>query len=147
MKGKILEYSIATKSGIISGHDGVRYNFSINEWKSENQPLANQIVDFTINEEQAIGIFLEKNVSSGKKSKIVAGLLAIFLGGFGIHKFYLGCTKSGIITLILFIFGMILLFIPTMIIGTIAFIEGILYIVKSDEDFDEQYVQNKKCWF
>ncbi len=30
------------------------------------------------------------------KSKMVAGLLAIFLGGFGVHNFYLGDTKMGI---------------------------------------------------
>ena len=32
-----------------------------------------------------------------QKSKIVAGLLGIFLGGLGIHRFYLGYTMMGII--------------------------------------------------
>lgn len=31
------------------------------------------------------------------KSKLVAGLLGIFLGGFGVHNFYLGYTKKAII--------------------------------------------------
>ena len=35
------------------------------------------------------------------KSKIAAGLLGIFLGGLGIHRFYLGYTKIGIIQLVL----------------------------------------------
>ena len=35
----------------------------------------------------------------GTKSSIVAGLLGIFLGGLGIHDFYLGYTKFGIIHL------------------------------------------------
>lgn len=35
------------------------------------------------------------------KSKIAAGLLGIFLGGLGVHRFYLGYTKIGIIQLVL----------------------------------------------
>ncbi len=34
------------------------------------------------------------------KQKLVAGLLGIFLGGFGVHRFYLGYTKIGIIQII-----------------------------------------------
>ena len=37
----------------------------------------------------------------GAKSKLIAGLLGIFLGGLGIHDFYLGNTKKGIIHIIL----------------------------------------------
>ena len=36
-----------------------------------------------------------------QKSKHVAVLLAFFLGGFGIHDFYLGYTKNGIIKIVL----------------------------------------------
>lgn len=35
------------------------------------------------------------------KSKIVAGLLALFLGGWGIHNFYLGHTMKGVLQLLL----------------------------------------------
>ena len=34
--------------------------------------------------------------SSGQKSKLTAGLLGIFLGGLGIHNFYLGYTGKAI---------------------------------------------------
>jgi len=37
----------------------------------------------------------------GNKSKIVAGLLALFFGGLGIHNFYLGYIKKAVIQLIL----------------------------------------------
>ncbi|MBR7132084.1 MAG: TM2 domain-containing protein [Clostridia bacterium] len=40
-------------------------------------------------------------VSGEQKSKLVAVLLAFFLGGIGIHDFYLGYTKYGIIKIIL----------------------------------------------
>lgn len=147
MKGKILDYNIQKSEGIISSDDGNRYTFTSSEWKSDKSPAVNQSVDFQIDGENAIQIYLDKIAVSSSKSKIAAGLLAIFLGGFGIHKFYLGCNTAGIIMLLVFLFGFILLGFPSIIIGLIAFIEGILYFIKSDEDFEEIYVNNKKCWF
>ncbi|MCP4643327.1 MAG: NINE protein [bacterium] len=41
----------------------------------------------------------------GTKSKVVAGLLGIFLGGLGIHRFYLGFTGLGVAMLVLQIIG------------------------------------------
>ena len=40
-----------------------------------------------------------------KKNKTTAGLLALFLGGLGAHKFYLGKTKMEIIYLVLCLTG------------------------------------------
>lgn len=34
------------------------------------------------------------------KQKLVAGLLGIFLGAWGVHQFYLGDNKKGIIRII-----------------------------------------------
>lgn len=42
------------------------------------------------------------------KSKMVAGLLAIFLGTFGVHNFYLGYTTKAIIQLVVTIVGIVL---------------------------------------
>lgn len=77
---------------------------------------------------------------AGTKSKTVAGLLGILLGGLGAHKFYLGYTTQGIIQLILSLvtFG---------IGGILGLVEGILYLTKSDADFENTYVQGKKAWF
>jgi TM2 domain-containing membrane protein YozV len=59
------------------------------------------------------------------KSKIAAGLLGIFLGGFGVHRFYLGFTRIGIIQIVVTIF--------TCGIGSLwGFVEGILYLVGSN---------------
>lgn len=60
------------------------------------------------------------------KSKVAAGVLAIFLGGIGIHKFYLGKIGMGILYL---------LFCWTGIPAIVAFIEGIVYLCSNDENF------------
>jgi TM2 domain-containing membrane protein YozV len=74
----------------------------------------------------------------GADKKIVAGILGILLGGFGVHKFYLGYTKEGIIQLLLSLFC---------IGGILGLIEGILYLTKSDEEFVATYIHGRKGWF
>jgi TM2 domain-containing membrane protein YozV len=68
--------------------------------------------------------------ASKGRNKLTAGLLAIFLGGLGVHKFYLGQSTAGIIYLVLCWTGIPLV---------IGFIEGILLLVMSDADFDSKY--------
>ena len=77
-------------------------------------------------------------MASGKK--VPAGVLGILLGAFGVHKFYLGYTKEGIIQLALTL-------VTCGFVSIIGLIEGIIYLTKSDEEFDETYVNNKKGWF
>jgi TM2 domain-containing membrane protein YozV len=77
---------------------------------------------------------------AGADKKLVAGLLGILLGGFGVHKFYLGYTKEGIIQLIA-------TFVTCGAASLIGLIEGILYLTKSDEEFVATYVNGKKGWF
>lgn len=84
---------------------------------------------------------------SGEKSKIAAGLLAIFLGTLGVHKFYLGYTKEGLIMLLITILGSILFGLGAIVMAVIAFIEGIIYLTKTDEQFEAIYVQGEKGWF
>ena len=79
-----------------------------------------------------------------QKSKVTAGVLGILLGAFGIHKFYLGYTKAGVIMLLVSILS---LGFAATVMEVIGLIEGILYLTKSDEEFYYTYVQNKKEWF
>jgi TM2 domain-containing membrane protein YozV len=86
------------------------------------------------------------------KSPIAAGLLALFLGTLGVHKFYLGYTKEGIILLASTLFSYLLVLIligliPLTIIGVICFVEAILYLTKSEADFNATYVQGHRPWF
>ena len=67
------------------------------------------------------------------KSKVVAGVLAIFLGGIGIHRFYLG-QWWGIFYLLLF---------WTWIPAIIAFIEGIVFLCTSDENWNRAHGHKK----
>ena len=75
------------------------------------------------------------------KSKVAAGVLAIVLGSLGIHKFYLGYVLPGILLIIITV-------VTCGIVGPIiALIEGILYLTKTDEEFHNTYVTNRKEWF
>ncbi len=147
MTGKILNFDARTKTGIISAEDGNRYEFSMDTWKGETMPPKGSEVDFVVYNDKAVEVYPIKSAISGEKSKVAAALLAFFLGAFGVHKFYLGYNKEGIIMLLVWLFGLILLAIPSLIIGLIAFIEFIIYLTKSDQEFDEIYVQNKRGWF
>lgn len=60
------------------------------------------------------------------KSRVAAGVLAIVLGAFGVHKFYLGKIGLGILYLV---------FCWAWIPGFVALIEGIIYLTQTDEDF------------
>ncbi len=68
------------------------------------------------------------------KNKTTAGLLAIFLGGIGMHKFYLNKGGQGLLYL-LFCW---LYFIPAII----GFFEGIRYLTMSEESFNAEYNSN-----
>ncbi|SEH36672.1 zinc-ribbon domain-containing protein [Halopenitus malekzadehii] len=65
------------------------------------------------------------------KDRTTAGILALLLGGIGAHKFYLGENGMGLLYLC---------FSWTFIPAIIGFIEGILYLTKTDEEFQRQYV-------
>ena len=64
------------------------------------------------------------------KNKLVAFLLAFFLGGFGAHKFYLGKPVLGIVYLV---------FSWTYIPAVVALVEGIIYLCTNDCDFQAKY--------
>ena len=72
------------------------------------------------------------NINSFKnmKNKTTAGVLAIFLGGIGAHKFYLGQNGLGLLYLV---------FVWTFIPAILGLVEGLSYFSLSDEDFNKKY--------
>ncbi|AFD26595.1 TM2 domain-containing protein [Deinococcus gobiensis] len=97
--------------------------------------------------------------------KLIAGLLAIFLGSLGVHKFYLGMNRPGALMLglnvgvwvLAILLGIITLavgFIVTLplaslvsfVLGVLGLVEGIIYLTKSDEAFARDYLVGKKAW-
>lgn len=88
------------------------------------------------------------DVIVSEKDHVVAGLLAIFLGCFGIHKFYLGYNNAGFIMLAVTVIGSLLtLGLAGAVMGVIGIIEGIVYLTKSQTSFDETYVFGRQEWF
>jgi len=82
--------------------------------------------------------------SNDDSKRVIAGILGILMGPFGVHKFVLGYTNQGIIILAL---TLISCFTLTPITALIGLIEGIIYLTKSDEEFIYMYQTNKKEWF
>jgi len=63
------------------------------------------------------------------KTKLTAGLLGLFLGGFGAHKFYIGDSKAGVIRLVVTL--------VTCGIGALwGEIEGIIILVNGGVDME-----------
>ena len=186
MTGQILDFSFQENSGVISGSDGVRYHFDGSDWRGERLPTRGITVAFETEWNQA------KNVYLAGKNKIVAGWLAIVVGGLGIHKFYLRFTGPGLVYLLTniisiaiivllmkglssaipispeesyylsmipfvslifsaislpFMLACIPFILVLIILRIIAIIEGIIYLTKSDEEFDRLYDAEKKKWF
>jgi TM2 domain-containing membrane protein YozV len=68
--------------------------------------------------------------SKTHKSRFMAAFLAIIFGGAGIHKFYLGKAGWGLIYI---------LFSWTFIPFIVGFIEGIIYLLMSTQEFEKKY--------
>ncbi|GGN99562.1 MULTISPECIES: NINE protein [Haloarcula] len=62
--------------------------------------------------------------------RVTAGIFAILLGGLGIHHFYLGNVGLGVLYLC---------FSWTFIPALVGVIEGIIYLTKTDDEFQRQY--------
>lgn len=74
--------------------------------------------------QQPYGAYPPGYYDPNAKSKLTAGLLGILLGGFGVHRFYLGYTSIGIVQ--------ILVTLVTCGMGALwGLIEGILILVGS----------------
>jgi len=90
----------------------------------------------------------ENDLTEVSNKKLAAGLLGIFLGAFGIHKFVLGYTTPGVIMLLIsLVGGVVTCGVASFVIGVIGLIEGIIYLTKTPEEFQALYIDGRKEWF
>ena len=102
MQGTILKFDSEANKGLISGHDGNRYNFVRMDWTSDGEPTEGQMVDFDPHDNNAKEIIAiqskpsrQDNVS--EKSRLIAFLLCtLIVGMIGAHRFYVGKIPSGV---------------------------------------------------
>lgn len=76
------------------------------------------------------GVRQRHAVAVAGRNRSSAAIFAIFLGGIGAHKFYVGQTGMGVLYL---------LFCWTLIPAFVGFIEGIVYLSMNDAAFDARY--------
>ena len=76
--------------------------------------------------------------------KLAAGLTGIFLGAFGVHKFILGYTKPAVIMLVV---SLLTCGVGYFVFQVIGIIEGIIYLAKSNAEFEAEYLDGQKDWF
>lgn len=153
MRGQVLGVDTRTGDGIVTGEDGRRYSFKPLDWAARGEPAVGMEVDFETHESRALSIFPvpgtspppaaapsrpEPGIDLGDRNKYIAALLAFLIGPFGLHRFYLGRTGSGIAMLVL----------TCTIVGLIvsipwAFIDMIRYLIMSDREFAERYARKE----
>ena len=145
MTGQVLDYSIQTNEGVISGDDHQRYRFAGADWPGASAPAPGQLVDFDIaDDNRAVSIYLVQPQSSPqtyqssaaapageRKQRNTAMMLALF--GFGIHKFYLG-ESGGVLRIVL-----LCTMIGAPIAGLLNLLDTIKFLKMSDAEFDRQY--------
>jgi TM2 domain-containing membrane protein YozV len=85
-------------------------------------------------EQAGTGSTAAGSTAESPKDRVTAGVLAILLGGLGAHHFYLGNIGIGVLYLCFFWTG-----IPALA----GLIEGILYLTKTDAEFQRRYVDDE----
>ncbi len=89
-----------------------------------------------------------RNLGRRPVNRLVAGGLALFLGAFGFHKFYLGYTRQGLALLIVSLISLKLFW--GILAGLAAFVgalEAIGYLVRTDEQFEAMHRDRRRPWF
>ncbi len=72
--------------------------------------------------------------------KILCGVMGIIFGGLGIHRFILNDVPGGLLR--------ILITLVTCGLGSIiGLIEGIIYLTKTDPEFYQIYMVERRAWF
>ena len=81
------------------------------------------------------------------REQLTAGILAILLGGLGVHKFYLGNTAAGLVMLLVSVVTFPCYFGGLIVMSVIGVVEGVMYLTKSRREFHRDYVIRRQAWF
>ena len=83
-----------------------------------------------------------------QKDHVIAALLAIFGGVFGIHKFYLGYYQTAFTMMAVSIVGGIVTFgLAAAAVWVMAIVEAVIYASCTQSAFEEAYVIGRRDWF
>lgn len=83
-------------------------------------------------------------MADGSSKRVACGVFAILLGALGVHEFYMGHTLSGVIRLAV---SLLTVGIGASVMSLIGIIEGVIYLTKTDAEFDSVYIAGGKQWF
>jgi TM2 domain-containing membrane protein YozV len=151
MRGQVLGVDQRTGEGLVAGDDGRRYRFTPEDWAQRGEPAIGLYVDFEAEGDRALSVFpmpAAGGVAAAParpaprepvtdRNKIVAAVLAFFLGMLGIHRFYLGRTGSGIVMLV-----MTITVVGMLVTGPWSLIDMIRYLLMSDREFAARYARH-----
>ena len=107
----------------------------------------------TVHEEQGAKVSRARSVLTSMRQisvrdHRVAGILAVVLGAFGMHKFYLGYHEQGFLLLLATIaVGSVSFGLAILAIWMVAFVEGVNYFTLSQAEFEKVYVEGTHNWF
>ena len=153
MRGHILGVDTRTGDGMIAGEDGRRYSFRPPDWAHRGEPAVGLYVDFEAAESRALSIFPVPGAApavvsearppaqagaGADRNRLLAAVLAFFIGPLGIHRFYLGRIGTGILMLVL----------SCTVIGLFvtvpwALLDTIRYLVMSEREFAGRYARRE----
>ncbi len=146
MRGQILGVDRNSGDAQVTGEDGKRYRFRRDDWADPVGPAVGALVDFDIADGRAVSVYRVPGTVPASpdashrprndRNKLVAALLAFFVGVLGVHRFYLGRTGTGIVMLVL-----TCTLVGVLVTGLWAFVDFIRYLVMSDEEFERRYAR------
>jgi TM2 domain-containing membrane protein YozV len=147
MHGRVLAFDPLTGEGAVGGEDGERYlltRTSLAEGVSVIAP--GERVSFIL-VDGAAGEVTPNN----ETSRLVAVWLALLLGFVGAHKLYMRRTTAGLIVLgtlvaeTIVVSGLPVFFL--VVWRVVSLVEGVIYLIKTDEQFRNAYVREERAWF
>lgn len=135
MEGKILGVDAAHKTAVITTTTGERIPFDLHQWKGQLELVTGMDIDYDLDAStgQAINVYpsitTAQHAKNSQKSKVKLILFAFLIGGFGVHKFYVGSWGWGVVYMLIS-----LTYIPLII----SLVEMIRYITLTETEINER---------